>query len=504
MESEAGSTSTTSLDNGLTCVLRLQDQPPLWRQRPGFQTLMQIVLEQQVSLASALNPIMDLGLARRPTDSVTELLVDSSQLTLIAFRKGTALDPYTTAISLHSHTCHSNEVLTAVSPYIARIPIVARLFHNETDAYQRRTGLSVDFSKGWWHPPLTPAAVIESEVLQIETVLECASIVSVTDHDRIDAVLELQESHGPELAPISFEWTVPLKLGFLHLGVHNLRSADAPYVFHDLAAYTCSSKRPDLAELSRLLVELNADPEVLVVLNHPLWDISDIGATNHFENVNRFVADHGDLIHAFELNGYRCQQENREVVELANTCQLPIVSGGDRHGRTPNSVLNLTNATSFGQFAREIRNEKRSVILLMPEYRRALVDRKLKTASDVLRTYPTHPAGRQRWNDRVTYERHGIVRPLAERWPTGGPFWVRATIMAFQLATSPAFLPLTGAVARFFQRIPWTRHVGQSHSPSTSQRRSQPIPLHARSRVNNSSLSSGQADHRARSLASRE
>jgi len=379
-------------------------------------------------------------------------VVDSPQSTIIAFRKSEALAPYTTAVSLHSHTCHSNEVLSDVSPYLAWIPIVGRLFRSEAAAYQQRTGQPIDFSKGWWHPPLSPAAVIESEVLQITSFLQCVSIVSVTDHDSIDAALSLRRQHGHELAPISLEWTVPLGLGFLHLGVHNLNATDAPHMFRALSAFTGGSKRSERAELSRLLVDLNADPDALLVLNHPFWDISGLGAMDHAAMVNSFVADHGDLIHAVELNGYRSQQENRDVIAFADTCKLPLVSGGDRHGRVPNSVLNLTNATSFGEFAREIRIKKRSAVLLMPEYQRALVDRKLETAADVLRTYSVHPAGHQRWIDRVTYERHGVVRRLAERWPTGGPLWVRLAITLFLLATSPPLLSLTGVVGRFLQR----------------------------------------------------
>ena len=48
-------------------------------------------------------------------------------------------------------------------------------------------------------------------------------------------------------------------------------------------------------------------------------------------------------------NGYRSWRENRDVCLLAHTWRLPIVSGGDRHGRAPNSLLNLTRARTFGR-----------------------------------------------------------------------------------------------------------------------------------------------------------
>jgi DNA-3-methyladenine glycosylase II len=41
------------VDGDLAAVARRHGPPPLWQRRPGFATLMRIVLEQQVSLASA-------------------------------------------------------------------------------------------------------------------------------------------------------------------------------------------------------------------------------------------------------------------------------------------------------------------------------------------------------------------------------------------------------------------------------------------------------------------
>jgi DNA-3-methyladenine glycosylase II len=41
-------------DTDLAAIVRRHGPPPLWARRPGFATLVRIVLEQQVSLASAL------------------------------------------------------------------------------------------------------------------------------------------------------------------------------------------------------------------------------------------------------------------------------------------------------------------------------------------------------------------------------------------------------------------------------------------------------------------
>src|SRR5258705_8710622 len=40
-------------DGDLRALLRAQGPPPLWGRPPGFETLVKIILEQQVSLASA-------------------------------------------------------------------------------------------------------------------------------------------------------------------------------------------------------------------------------------------------------------------------------------------------------------------------------------------------------------------------------------------------------------------------------------------------------------------
>src|ERR1043165_8565635 len=40
-------------DRYLNCIYKAHGVPPMWGRRPGFETLLRIVLEQQVSLVSA-------------------------------------------------------------------------------------------------------------------------------------------------------------------------------------------------------------------------------------------------------------------------------------------------------------------------------------------------------------------------------------------------------------------------------------------------------------------
>ena len=48
-----GITTLRSADADLDAIVTRFGPPPLWARRPGFATLLRIVLEQQVSLSSA-------------------------------------------------------------------------------------------------------------------------------------------------------------------------------------------------------------------------------------------------------------------------------------------------------------------------------------------------------------------------------------------------------------------------------------------------------------------
>ena len=108
---------------------------------------------------------------------------------------------------------------------------------------------------------------------------------------------------------------------------------------------------------------LNSCAETLVVLNHPLWDEKGIGAEEHRRALGELIERHGSHIHAFEINGLRCWQENGETAALGRARNVPVVSGGDRHGREPNAILNLSAAESFADFVHEVRYERKSHVV---------------------------------------------------------------------------------------------------------------------------------------------
>ncbi len=324
--------------------------------------------------------------------------------------------------------------MRCVPAYLERIPVVAGLFHREMRKYVERHGAPADFGKGWWHPPVGPEAVLDSEKAQIDA-LGLKPLVSITDHDSLDACLAIRRADPSML--LSVEWTVPCSEGFFHVGVHNLAPATASSCFHRLSRYT---RRPSASMLREVLAEINADPATLVVLNHPLWDLANVGAGRHVTLLSRFLEEHGRWIHALEANGYRSAGENARVSALAERLALPLISGGDRHGYAPNSLLNLTKSVSFAGFVREIRDRRASDIAVMPHYWQPLVARKLSVAGDVLRPTPLNPPGRRYWVDRVSYEQGGVVSSLSRHWPQGGPLWVRSTVRVFRVLTRAPFL----------------------------------------------------------------
>jgi hypothetical protein len=368
-----------------------------------------------------------------------------ARTSLREYAAGADWSGFTSAVSLHAHTHHSREVMADLPSYISQIPVVAALFARELRE-RRRTEGDVDFTKGWWHPPLSPRAVFESEEKHIEARFALGSLVSVTDHDDIDAGVELQQRYAVRRAPISLEWTVPYGHGYFHLGVHNLPPQDARAWFRRLSAFTSGM---GLDTLRDLLLDLHRLDGVLIVLNHPLWDLAEVGAAAHMSLLRQFLAEHRSQIHGLELNGFRSRRENGGVRTLGVESSLLLISGGDRHACAPNAIVNVTGAATFGDFADEVRAGI-SHIVIMPEYRRHLAARKLAAASEVLRSYRSYPLGQRRWLDRVSCEWRGSVRPLSYHWPTGGPLWIQSAIGTFRVLTSPIVLPVIRAALEAF------------------------------------------------------
>ena len=274
-----------------------------------------------------------------------------------AWRSPESWKRFRTGVSLHSHTFHSRE----------------------------------RFGRLEWRPTLTPEEALRLERGQIEDELQRPALVSLTDHDTIEAPLRLRVLSESRHVPVSVEWTVPYREAELHLGLHNLPPRKARDRMAELARYTQNPRTDDLVGLLQWLVE---DPETLVVFNHPCWDERRIGVPLHQRRVAEFLRENASRVHAMELNGLRPWTENQRTLDLAANWSLPVISGGDRHTSEANAMLNLSTAATFSEFVEEVREFGRSEVLVMPQYRRPRALRIARMVAEVV-----HQQGRNVYGD---------------------------------------------------------------------------------------------------------
>ncbi len=74
-------------DPGLAAIAARSGTPPLWSREPGFPTLVHLILEQQVSLASARAAFDRLVAATDPLTPAALLALDDEQLLAIGFSR---------------------------------------------------------------------------------------------------------------------------------------------------------------------------------------------------------------------------------------------------------------------------------------------------------------------------------------------------------------------------------------------------------------------------------
>jgi predicted metal-dependent phosphoesterase TrpH len=329
---------------------------------------------------------------------------------------------------------HSKECLSFLPRYLHRVPgvsgVVRRYQRPSSGAHPR-----VDFARAYWTPPLTPATALHVERKQIAK-LGLRPIVSLTDHDDIEACNTLRVTADPATVPVSVEWTVPYGASILHLGIHNLPPGECRLFMAAMEAYTAAPKEDELPELLRAVSRM---PETLTVLNHPFWLEEGVSEAGHRCALDRFLRECLEWVHAFELNGTRKWRENADAMALAEAHGRPPISGGDRHACEPGACINLTNARSFSEFAAEVRQGDSS-ILFMSHYREPMALRMLEAIGDILRRYPEYP-GRERWTDRVFYGgEDGVTRPLSAIWRET-PWALEAVAGTVQLVAGASLRP---------------------------------------------------------------
>ena len=362
------------------------------------------------------------------------------------WRDKNATQGFRSGVSLHSHTNQSKETLDFLANLGNTYPLIRPLLSRLERRSEQMHGVRINYAESYWTPPMTPMLAFDLERRQIEK-LDVASMVSLSDHDNINAPMLLRTVPSARQIPVSVEWTAPYGEQSFHLGVHNLPSARATEWMQTLADYTAN---PSDARFTEILIALNDEPNVLVIFNHPLWDLYLIGQERHEFLVNQFLQTNGAWLHALELNGLRHWDENRAVRGVAEKWNMLLISGGDRHGVEPNANINLTNAASFTEFVHEIRRQKRSDMLFMPQYAQPWKHRLLQSTIDAIRHYPEFPQGSRTWDERVYHpDANGVVRPLSELWPSGSA--PRAMTWALGLVQLMGVAPVSGGL-----RMAWS------------------------------------------------
>jgi hypothetical protein len=355
---------------------------------------------------------------------------------------------YSTAVSLHSHTNQSKETLDFLANLGNQYPLLRPILARSERQSRERHSIPVNYAAAYWTPPLTPRIAFDVESGQIEKQLGLMPLVSITDHDTIAAPMLLRTVAAARHIPVSVEWSAPFGGDqAFHLGIHNLPSDSGAQWMKTFAEYTA---KPNEKRLTEILAALHELPNVLIVFNHPMWDLYLIGEDKAAQRVQDFLAANHEFMHALELNGLRHWEENRRVKRLAQQWNKLLISGGDRHGLEPNANLNLSQASTFTEFVHELRYQDRSHVLFMPQYAQPWKHRILESTLDVIRDYPEFPLGSRTWDERVWHpDRNGVVRPLRELWPDGSaPRWMTLTIQAVRLMGST---PVSGGL-----RMAWS------------------------------------------------
>jgi hypothetical protein len=126
-----------------------------------------------------------------------------------AWRAASYSGRFQTGVSLHSHTMHSKESLDFL-PRIARtVPVVSQVVAFQEACYTRKHGHPPGYENAYWTPPLSEREALALELAQIESVLGLQPLVSLSDHDNIEAAIHLHVLPECRTAPVSVEWTVP-------------------------------------------------------------------------------------------------------------------------------------------------------------------------------------------------------------------------------------------------------------------------------------------------------
>ena len=131
------------------------------------------------------------------------------------------------------------------------------------------------------------------------------------------------------------------------------------------------------------------------------------------------------------------------VIDLAESINKPVISGGDRHCCQANTTINITDAVSFEEFVGEIRTDGYSRVVVTPGYNISLPVRQLRSMAQILANYKHFPAARRVWSDRVFLDYHDGrgLRSLTKSWNGHRPLWSYFAFFALSMLAHPIMEP---------------------------------------------------------------
>ena len=124
------------------------------------------------------------------------------------WRDKKASQGFRTGVSLHSHTNQSHETLDFLANLGNQYPMIRPLLTRLEQRSERMHGVRINYAASYWTPPMTPKLAFDLETRQIEK-LDLAPMVSLTDHDTINAPMLLRTVPSARQIPVSVEWTAP-------------------------------------------------------------------------------------------------------------------------------------------------------------------------------------------------------------------------------------------------------------------------------------------------------
>jgi predicted metal-dependent phosphoesterase TrpH len=218
----------------------------------------------------------------------------------------------------------------------------------------------LNYADIYYRSPLSVEDVFRAESTNIASLGFEGIHLGITDHDEVDGSIELMRMQ-PENAhrnPLGEELSIYFEDYLFHLGITGFPESSVTEIHASLQAAARERRLDDLFDILRA-------SGCLVVFNHPLvpW-----GKDPHRKiPAGELVRRYGSAIHALEYNGMRSKRENDLVLQLAKHLGKPVIGGGDSHLLLASSVLSVSQAASFADFAAEVK-EGHGVALITPTF----------------------------------------------------------------------------------------------------------------------------------------